>query len=498
MTEHGPRARQLVGIVLLSTLVAIAACGSGDDGASGSDGSLAPGELAEVDAADCPLDALADAEGPVEITLWHSFVTRTQEAIEDLAAQYNASQDRVVVDVQSQGAGYQEIQRKFNQSIQSGDLPAIAALEDNQTQFLADSGVIVPASACIAAGGQAPDWLPAVAANYTIEGVLWPSAFSVSTPILYYNKAHFEAAGLDPDDPPATLDEMWDAAEAIAEADVGDVAAPFAMWLEPVQIESWLTGVGQEIVNEGNGREGLATEATFDSEAAIELLDWIQGMEAAGLMSPEPDVDGQIDHLLAMANERASFTIENSVAATSIEAFLRGELDTSQLTEDQRVLVDDDLELSLDIGAAPFPGMEQAGQAQVAGNGLYITNTGSDEQIAASWDFLEFLNSVPAQVENNLVGSFIPSVPDVAFVPEVQQIWTTTLSGQWLALSYEQVEATDPDRPGPSVGPGADLRQIIRSELDRLLFEGASPEDVSAAIDRRLQEALEVYEDQSF
>jgi sn-glycerol 3-phosphate transport system substrate-binding protein len=482
---------------LVAAAVVLAACSGGGDGSS-TDDSAGGAEAAEVDASQCPLDALEAADGPVEVTLWHSFVTKTQEAIEDLAAQYNASQDRVVVRVESQGAGYQEIQRKFNQSIESGDLPTIAALEDNQTQFLADSGVIVPASACIAAGGEEPDWLAAVRANYTIEGVLWPSAFSVSTPVFYYNKAHFEAAGLDPDDPPQTLDEVRAAAEAIADAGVGDVDAPFAMWLEPVQVESWLTGVGQEIVNEGNGREGLATESTFDSEASVELLTWIQEMQTDGLMTPAPDVDGQIDHLLAVANERASFTIENSVAATSIEAFLRGELDTSQLTDDQRVLVDEDLDLSLDIGAAAFPGLEQPGQAQVAGNGLYITNTGTPEQIAGAWDFLEFMNTVPAQVENNLVGSFIPSVPATLDDPELADVWESTLSGQWLATAYAQVEATDPERPGPSVGPGTDLRQILRSELDRLLFEDATPEDVSAAIQEQLDEALATYEEQNF
>jgi sn-glycerol 3-phosphate transport system substrate-binding protein len=483
---------------LLACLLLVAACGGDDGSGDSSDGSVPEGASAEVDASECPLDALESADGPVEITLWHAFITRTQEAIEDLAAEYNASQDQVVVNVESQGSGYQEIQRKFNQSIESGELPQIAALEDNQTQFLADSGVIVPADACLAAGGEEPDWLPAVRSNYTIEGVLWPSAFSVATPVLYYNRAHFEAAGLDPDDPPQTLDELRDAAQAIKDAGVGAVEAPFAQWLEPVQIESWLSGVGQDVVNEGNGRDGLATEATFDSDASVELLTWMQDMYEDGLMAPSADTDGQIDHLLAMASDQASFTIESSVAATSIEAFLRGELDTSQLTEDQRVIASDDLDLTLDIGAAPFPGLEEPGQAQVAGNGLYITNTGSPEQIAAAWDFLEFMNGTPAQVVNDLVGSWLPSVDAVTQDPELADVWETTLSGQWLALAYDQVLDTNPDHPGPSIGPGADFRQILRSEIDRLLFEDASPEDVSAAIQEQLQEALEVYEEQNF
>jgi sn-glycerol 3-phosphate transport system substrate-binding protein len=492
--------RLVAGLSLLA-LVAVA-CGGGDDGgsggASGGDGSGGSGDAASADPADCPLDALEEADGPVEVTLWHSYITKTKEAIEDLAAQYNASQDRVVVSVESQGAGYQEIQRKYNQSIQSGDLPAIAALEDDQTQFLADSGTIVSASACIAAGGTKPDWLPAVESFYTIDGITWPSAFAVATPVLYYNRAHFEQAGLDPDDPPETLDELRAAAEAIADADIGDVAAPFAMWLEPVQLESWLTGVGQPIVNEGNGRDGLATESTIGSDAFIELLTWMQDMQADGLMAPSADTDGQIDHLLAAANQRASFTIESVVAATSIEAFLRGELDASDLTADQRVLASDDLDLSLDIGAAPFPGLEEAGQAQVAGSAFYITNTGPPEVIAGAWDFLQFMNSVPAQVENDLVGSFLPSVPAALEDPELQEVWADTLSGQWLAIAYDQVEGADPGFPGPSMGPYTEFRQILREEVDRLLFEDATPEDVSATVQERLDEALTTYEEQNF
>ena len=36
--------------------------------------------------------------------------------------------------------------------------------------------------------------------------------------------------------------------------------------------ENWLSGDGIEVVNNGNGRDGLATEATFDvPEAEAEL-----------------------------------------------------------------------------------------------------------------------------------------------------------------------------------------------------------------------------------
>ena len=40
------------------------------------------------------------------------------------------------------------------------------------------------------------------------SGVQWSMPFNVSDPVLYYNRQMFEAAGLDPDQPPMSLDEL--------------------------------------------------------------------------------------------------------------------------------------------------------------------------------------------------------------------------------------------------------------------------------------------------
>ena len=73
------------------------------------------------------------------MTLWHASVARGEGA-ERIADAYNASQDRVVIDVENQATSFEELQRKYNQAIPSNDLPGIALLEDTQTQAMADSG----------------------------------------------------------------------------------------------------------------------------------------------------------------------------------------------------------------------------------------------------------------------------------------------------------------------------------------------------------------------
>ncbi len=134
MTTMPPMTRflRLLAVLMAGALIA-AACG-GDSGDSADDG----------EGAACPVDALDDADGPVEVTLWHTYVGLTNETLNKLADEYNASQDRVEVQVENQGASYEELLRKYRQGIPSGDLPTIGIMEDTNTQFLADSGTIIP------------------------------------------------------------------------------------------------------------------------------------------------------------------------------------------------------------------------------------------------------------------------------------------------------------------------------------------------------------------
>ena len=65
---------------------------------------------AGADASACPVDALDDADGPVEITIWHAWIGLTAKTLDSIAADYNASQDKVVLKVEAQGT-YEEVNK---------------------------------------------------------------------------------------------------------------------------------------------------------------------------------------------------------------------------------------------------------------------------------------------------------------------------------------------------------------------------------------------------
>lgn len=479
-TPWTTRSLRLLALLVISALVA-AACG-GDSGGGSADDAL------------CPVDALDDADGPVEITLWHTYVGLTNRTLNALADEYNAAQDRVEVRVESQGAAYEELFRKYRQGIPSGDLPAIGIMEDTNTQFLADSGTILPAGACAEADGYTgyDDFAPGVKDFYSVDGVLQPASFNVSTVLLYYNRDHFEQAGLDPDDPPETLEEVAEYARQIKAA--GIVDQPLVLNMQPWFTEFWLTGVGEGLVDNDNGRGDGATQAgAFDNPAAHELFELLTSMQDEGLLNPVPGTEGQFDHYFALGLEQSSMTVETSTAVTTINAVLEGNLDASELgLEGELPAID------VNVDAGPFPGLDGPGQGQLGGGVWYLTNAGSKAEQAAAWDFVKFVNEPENQVRWHLEGSYLPVSQAAVDSPEVQEFWADTRPGKWLHTAYDGLQNVEPEWPGPLIGPYTDTRSAVRDALDALLFGDATPDDAIAEANRKITEALEAYNDENF
>jgi sn-glycerol 3-phosphate transport system substrate-binding protein len=486
-----PTLRRLAPALLAVAALLGAACGSSESGSGGGPSGT------QVALPPCPLDALDQAQGPVEVTLWHFLSGKTGETLQKLADQYNASQSKVHVRVESQGTSNDELFKKYQAGIKTRDLPAIAVMDDTVTQQVVDSGTVLPAQSCIdATHTDMSDFLQSGRDYYTVDGVLWPASLNLSGALLYYNRGQFRKAGLDPDTAPGTLAQVREDAQKIKDAGVVD--QPVVLKVSSPLIEMWLTGAGQPIVDNDNGRgDGTTDAAAFDTDKTVELYRWIDDMKNDGLLQVIPDTPGQINHYLAMAQQTASMTIETSTAATSIEAFLGGNLnpDTVQGGIDAgNVDVN-----ALDIGAAPVPGIDAPGRLQMGGGAWYITDTTPPAVQAAAWDFITFFNSLESQVTWNIDASYLPYRNAATKDPRVVADWTTTLSGRWLAMAYDELlNGVDPAFPGPLMGPYEQFRAAIRSSIDAMVFKGTSPDAAVTQASDETTAALQQYQRENF
>jgi sn-glycerol 3-phosphate transport system substrate-binding protein len=487
------RQRTATLVVLAVAGLMAPACSDPPTSGSGEQADVEAGGGGEAALPNCPLDALDEATGPVEVTLWYGGIGGvTKETMEHMVDAFNASQDQVEVTASDQGNSYAEVYRKFESaaSANTDQLPDVVLLENTQLQVLADGGLILPAQSCMEASDyEITDIEPAVRSAYSVDGVLYPGYANVSSQVLYYNKAHWVEAGLDPAAPPKTLEEIYEQAKKLKAAGVSE--KPFAFKISATVFENWLSGDGVDVVNNNNGHDGQATEATFDSPEARDALALLKRMNDEGLVNVFASTEGGVDHYLALATQQSSMLIETSGAAVNIAEALGGNLTAADVGIDfDTSLVD---RTQLVPGTGMFPGLQRAGQVHPGGGGFFIVNTAPPEEQAGSWRFLEFMLQPENAKEWHIRGSYLPIVKSVADEPDVQAFWKDQVAGVLLKPAVDQLADADPDQAGPLIGPYTDFTDDLENAIEGVLLSGADVEEALASAQDEVTQSLERY-----
>ncbi len=430
---------------------------------------------AAPDIAPCPVGALDDVEEPVRITFWHALSAQaSNDAIVALAEAYNASQDKVIVEVQNQN-GYNEAADKFLQSSQA-DRPHVIQLPEYMTQQMADVNAVIPVGACIQAEGYdlAP-FLPRALLAYQTGGIQWSMPFNASGPVLYYNRVMFEQAGLDPDDPPVSLEDLRAAAEQIVESGVATYGVAFDHGVDSGGgwfLEQWLARAGLPYADNQNGRQGRATEVVFDTPETVELLSFVQQMVTDGLAVDVGDNPQAFDVLLKLADteEPAAMGIATSGGlGTVLSVVASGQI--PGVTAD-------------DIGVGPMPGPGDTPAAIVGGASLYISRDKGDAEAAAAWDFIKFMVSAQNQSTWAAATGYVPVREDAI---TLDPLATTYADDPRFSVAYHQLTAAADDfsAVGPALGPLRQVREVT-ARMMATIFGGG---DVQAALDDAVEQA---------
>lgn len=417
----------------------------------------------------CPVDALASVTAPVEITFWHGMNARNEEELTALTEQYNAGQNKVVVRLENQG-GYIQTIDKYVQSSQDSR-PDMVMLPEYMVQQAADSDSVIPVGACMEASDfDSSPFVPRVLRYYETEGVQWSMPFNVSNPVLYYNKAVFEQAGLDPDDPPVTLDELRVASQTIVDTGAAGVGISFDSGVDSGGgwfIEQWFARVGEPYADNENGRVAPATRVLYDGAAGVELLTAVQSLIADGLAVTVGDNPSGQDSLLKLADQAqpAAMTIASSAAIGTVIQVLDGGL-IPGITSAQ-------------LGVGPMPGPSETPSANVGGASLYIVADHGDAEAAAAWDYIQFLTSAQTQSTWAAATGYVPIRNDALDVEPIKSLYTTDPR---FKVAYDQLLAGDdsPTSLGPVLGPLLEVRSTTASAVASI-FGGADVASTLAA-----------------
>lgn len=194
--------------------------------------------------------------------------------------------------------------------------------------------------------------------------------------LMIYNKALFEEAGLDPEDPPATWDEFLAAAaaiDALPARENGDEVYGAVFWNEALQWGGWYWNMLQPIYLNANQGEcqlmnNLATDIVFDREEC-KLNEFFTFLHEAQQYAPPTMEKNFFGRNIGMWLQYG-YSWEPNLESAEGEPMVIGE----------------------DVGVAPVPVPNEGDTAYttLGGRAMMILRT-EPEREARAWDFIQFL-----------------------------------------------------------------------------------------------------------
>ena len=213
-------------------------------------------------------------KSPINLTLWHSMSVYQENALEKLIDQYNSSQNYVKINPVFQGL-YNDMRIKLANASRSDNLPDIAQVAIEYLDLFIDQGIIEPITDYIPESDK-NDILEQFWNGVTRNGEIYAYPFNQSVQVLYYNKEAFLRAGLDPNKPPKTWDQVIEYGKKLTRDFDGD--GTIDQWGVLISLEGvfgftpLIRQVGGEFLNEDR------TKALFNSDKGVKVMNMLLNM----------------------------------------------------------------------------------------------------------------------------------------------------------------------------------------------------------------------------
>lgn len=288
-----------------------------------------------------------------------------------------------------------------------------------------------------------------------VEEQTYGLAFTFSTPVLFYNADIFREAGLDPDQPPRTWEEVKAYGQQIIENTdhEGIFVGVFAGfdWM----LQSLILSNGGRVLSEDG------TRLTFAEPEAIEAVATLQDLVQSNV---HPGLGG-----------------------VGADAFNAGNMGMYLQTSAVQAGLITASEGNFELRAAPMPGFGDRPAVPVnSGSALFILARDPLKQRAA-WDFMKFVTSERGYTIITSEIGYLPLRPAIVDDPQYLQEWVA--ENPLVQPNLEQLDRLEPwvSMPGPN------YRQIVTifmSASEEAVYGTGDPAEILSAAQERANQLL--------
>jgi len=454
----------LLALMMVMFVFVFAACGGESDTEEAAASGENSGDEEETSASGDNSGNEGEANETQEVTFWHAMGGAGQEALDNIVEEYNNSQDDIQVNAEYQGS-YDEALTKYQSVAGTDSAPTMMQVFEIGTMQMVNSGSIVPIQEFIDADDYDMSGLEENIINYyNIDGQFYSMPFNSSTPVMYYNKDAFEAAGLDPEAPPETFEEVEEAGRAIMEEnpEMKGFALQAYGWL----FEQLLANQGALLLNNDNGRTDTATEIGFTEEEGKSIFKWVERMIA--------------DDTFANYGTNGDNMIAGFVAE-DVAMFL-------QSSANARDVIDN---APFEVGIAFLPHPEDAEREGVVigGASLWMMDGKPEEEQNAAWEFMKYLQTPEVQAQWHVGTGYFAINPEAY---DEQVVIDAYEEMPQLQVTVDQLQSTNPSyaTQGALMDMIPEARRITETALETVYNGGEVDKTYQNAVDQ-LNSAIE-------
>ena len=359
---------------------------------------------------------------------------------------------------------YNDARIKALAALKSGDPAQLSVMFSIDIYELIEQDAIVAFDDIVATDDDRA-WLkgfyPALMENGVTQGKVWGIPFQRSTIVMYYNKDAFREAGLDPDAPPATWDELVSMGQKLVKKDASGNVDRWGLMIPSTGYPYWMFGAltmqNDQVLMNGDGNETY-----YDAPSTVEALQfWRDLGDKHGVMPTN--------------------TIE---WGTLRQNFLEGQ--TAMMWHSTGNLTVVKKNATFDFGVAMLPAKKRRGTPTGGGN-FYIFKKSTPEERAASMKLIRFLTAPDRTAEWSISTGYIGTRPDAY---ETDKLKSYVMEFPPAAVARDQLEFATAELSTYQTGR---VRKLLDDAIQATLTGAKSPEEALGSAQDQADRLLKRY-----
>ncbi len=287
--------------------------------------------------------------------------------VDKLVSDFQAENPDITVKAIYSG-NYSDTMTKAMTALKGGTPPNLSVILSTEIFTLMDNDAIVPFDDLITTA-QEKQWLdsfyPALMENSRTAGKTWSIPFQRSTIVMYYNKDAFRKAGLNPDAPPATWDELVEMGKKLVVKNSSGKVTQWGLEIPSTGYPYWMFGAlcrqnGEVLMNTAG------TEVYFKNPGVVQALEFWKDLGQTHGIMPKGTIE--------WGTLRSDFLEQKTAMMWH---------STGNLTAVKK-------NASFDFGVAMLPAKKERGTPTGGGN-FYIFKDSSPEERRAALKFIKWM-----------------------------------------------------------------------------------------------------------